>query len=85
LAGSDVAYHLREREGIARAFLPFFRHASSIAQPKRGRIAESTTPDFKLTHYPQMVEFALSSSFRSTEKSESHPSPSDFRGGGAFY
>jgi hypothetical protein len=52
LAGSNVAYHLRERERIARAFLPSFRHATIIAQSQRNRIAVSRCPKFKLTHYP---------------------------------
>ena len=54
LAGRDVANHLREREGIARAFLPSFRHATIIAQSERIRIAVSRCRIFKLTHYPEL-------------------------------
>jgi hypothetical protein len=56
LADRDVAYHLRERERVAWAFLPSFRHAVIIAQSGGNRIAVSRCRSFKLTHYPIVVQ-----------------------------
>jgi hypothetical protein len=54
LASSDVANHLGQRKRITRAFFPFLRHVTIIAQTERNRIASSRCSHFKLTHYPSI-------------------------------